>query len=228
MSDRRRANRFVVPESACGSLRLMQDMYVEQVGSDAVVVVSDVPVSPGEELVLELPRELGSRSIVQVQAQTSTVIWVGETRRYRVRLVTPSVCPSGNGDEEPFRAATSPPAMKVPLPAIAVLIRCVPVRVRDLSTAGCLLETSDALPEGGVGRLELVVNGQNHSETLRVCRSVRFPGSPWPWRSGAQFLALGAPAQVSVRNAVARFELIDELGSVPEALAQIYRGGGPK
>ena len=67
MSDRRRANRFVVPESACGSFRLMQDVYVEQVGSDAVVVVSDVPVSLDEELVLELPGELGSRSVVQVR-----------------------------------------------------------------------------------------------------------------------------------------------------------------
>jgi hypothetical protein len=109
------------------------------------------------------------------------------------------------------------------LPAIGVLIRRVPVRVRDVSTAGCLLETEDVLPDDSVGVLELTIDGERQVETLRVCRSARLSGTAWPWRSGAHFLSLSAPPPASVRNLVARFEIVDELGAMPETLTRMYR-----
>jgi hypothetical protein len=109
------------------------------------------------------------------------------------------------------------------MPALGVVVRRVPVRVCDVSTSGCLLESGDVLPEGAVGLLEIAVNGTRHTETLRICRSMRIPGRSGGWRSGATFLALSAPAPASVRNVVARFEIIDELGEMPDTLARMYR-----
>jgi hypothetical protein len=100
--------------------------------------------------------------------------------------------------------------MSTRLPGIGVLIRRIPVRVRNVSTSGCLLESADLLPDGAIGMLELAIDGDRHVEALRVNRSTRIPGAAWPWRAGAQFLALNAPLPTSVRNVVARFEIMDE------------------
>jgi hypothetical protein len=109
------------------------------------------------------------------------------------------------------------------LPAIGVLIRRVPVRVRDVSMSGCLIESRDDLPEGSVGLLDLLIEGQVQSETIRVCRASRHTGSPWPWRAGAHFLALAAPSSTSVRNVVARFEIMDEIGAAAQRLGRAQR-----
>jgi hypothetical protein len=63
--------------------------------------------------------------------------------------------------------------MSTRLPGMGVLIRRLPVRVRNVSASGCLLETADSLPEGAVGLLELVIEGERHVEALRVNRSTR-------------------------------------------------------
>jgi hypothetical protein len=100
------------------------------------------------------------------------------------------------------------------------------VRVRDVSTAGCLLESYDLIPDGTVGLLELDVNGERQVEAVQVCRSLRVTGSAWPWRAGARFLALNAPPPTSVRNVVARFEIIDELRLAnPPSLTDVAGGG---
>ena len=211
MSDRRRTSRFIIPDSSQGTFRVMQDVCVEQVNGDLFVVVSEVPLQIGEELTLEPPRALGMRSVVHVEVVSSTGVWVGDSRRHRV--VMRSTAPVDGRKLGPKQPEIVFLEAKPPLPALGVLIRRVPVRVRDVSTSGCLLETLDALIEGTVGQLEVVLDGETHSEPLRVCRSARSPGSPWPWRSGASFLALAAPPPASVRNVVARFEIMDELNA---------------
>ena len=107
-------------------------------------------------------------------------------------------------------------------PGIGVIIRRIPVRVRDVSAAGCLLESADLLPEGAVGQLELTIDGERHLETLQVCRSTRTSGGGLPWRAGGRFLSLSAPPATSVRNLVARFEIIDELGAQPRFRSQVW------
>jgi hypothetical protein len=218
MSDRRRTNRFVIADVREGSLRLMQDVFVEHTDTATIVVVTDAPLPRAEGLLMELPRELGARSVVPVEVSHTAPLCTGDTHRQRVVLriaqpPSPTDGPLGDIGGRHLRR----------LPALGVLIRRVPVRVRDVSTTGCLLESADMLPDGSVGLLEVAVDGTPHSETVRVCRSTRVPGSPWPWRSGGQFLALSAPAPASVRNLVARFEIIDELDQVPETLARMYR-----
>jgi hypothetical protein len=107
-------------------------------------------------------------------------------------------------------------------PGIGVIIRRIPIRVRDVSAAGCLIESADLLPEGTVGQLEMIIDGERHLETVQVCRSTRTSGGGLPWRAGARFLSLTAPPPTSVRNVVARFEILDELGSESRFRSQVW------
>jgi hypothetical protein len=211
MSERRRTSRFVIPEHSYGTFRLMQDVCVEKVHGDQIVTVGDAGLQAGEELILELPRALGTRSVVLVHVVSCNPIRGGESRRYRVMLrssvpVEMPVVRRSSG------ASVTPPTPT--LPALGVLVRRVPIRVRDVSTSGCQLESPDVLTEGAVGQLEIAIDGQVHKEPLRVCRSMRTTGGHWPWRCGAHFLALEVPAPASVRNVVARFEIVDELAGI--------------
>jgi len=210
MSERRRTSRFVIPEHTHGIFRLMQDICVEAVDGDQIAIVGDLTLQSGEELLLELPRALGVRSVVLVHVIHSTPV-MGPRGRHRVLLR------SNVPVEVPTVRRGAVHAIPVPassLPALGVLMRRVPIRVRDVSTSGCQLESPDILMEGAVGQLEIAIDGQLQKEPLRVCRSVRTPGGQWPWRSGAHFLALEVPSPASVRNVVARFEILDELAGI--------------
>lgn len=210
MGNRRSANRFVVPDAAQATLRLMQDVWVERVSTRSVLVVSDEALRVGEELELELPCELGMRAAVRVMVEAVTPATSNERRRHRLvlRILTP---PQGRHTVPPPGGGYSVPSVRH-LPAIGVLVRHIPVRVRDVSVSGCLMDSPDALPEGAVALIEVVLEGEPHAETVRICRAVRIPGGAYPWRAGAQFLGLGAPPPASVRNLVARFEILDEVG----------------
>ncbi len=210
MSDRRRTSRFVIPDFTEATFRLMQDVCIERATGEQVILVSDVPLRTGEGMLVELPRELGARSLTHADVVSCTPVWTGDTRRYRVAM-RPERSRELARETRSSHAPTLPPPAA--LPAIGVLIRRVPVRIHDVSTTGCQLESFDALGEGAVGQLEIHFNDITHHEPIRVCRSLNVTGSPRPWRSGAHFLSLVAPLTSSVRNIVARFEIIDELVS---------------
>jgi hypothetical protein len=211
MSERRRTSRFVIPEHTHGIFRLMQDVCVDSVDGDQIAIVCDPALQPGEELLLELPRALGVRSVVLVHVLQCRPVGVGQGRRHRtvMRSSTPIETPRVRPMTGLAAGAPGPS-----LPALGVLMRRVPIRVRDVSTSGCQLESPDVLMEGAVGQLEIAIDGQLQKEPLRVCRSIRTPGGLWPWRSGAHFLALEVPSPASVRNVVARFEILDELAGI--------------
>jgi hypothetical protein len=86
MSDRRRANRFVVPEASEGALRIMQDVFVEQITQGLFAVVGDSPLSVGGDLLLELPRGTGERVVMNVEVVDSHGVTVGGVSRYRTVL----------------------------------------------------------------------------------------------------------------------------------------------
>ena len=85
MSDRRRTTRFV-PEHTDGVFCVLQDVFVEHVRGKEIVVLMDAPLTEGEELMLEMPRERGRRSLVRVRAVSSTVVPFGTMMRHRVGL----------------------------------------------------------------------------------------------------------------------------------------------
>lgn len=86
MSDRRRANRFVIPEASEGALRIMQDVYVEQINHGLFAVIGDAPLAAGGELMLELPRGTGDRVFVNVEVVDCHPVHVGEIARHRTVL----------------------------------------------------------------------------------------------------------------------------------------------
>ena len=63
MTNRRRANRFVVPHAGGTTLRLMQDVFVERLTADCIDLLTDTPLRPDEIVILELPSGHGSRTV---------------------------------------------------------------------------------------------------------------------------------------------------------------------
>jgi len=91
-------------------------------------------------------------------------------------------------------------------PLTGALIRSVPATVVNVSTRGCLIQTTARLDPGLVGVL-VVGGGDNaHSEAVRVCHAIERPGSSLPFCAGTEFLVFDAPAARSTRHRAARFE----------------------
>jgi hypothetical protein len=201
MTNRRRANRFILPRSGDAVLRLMQDVLIERITADGVDVLSEMPLRADETVILELPSGHGSRSAVQAEVDSDTPVSTGDLERHRVALRFGAIAAHG----------IDMAAVRRHLPAIGIVMQRMPVHIRDVSTSGCLLESLEALPAGHVGLLDLPDDVDPHSEAIRVCRVTHLIGAPRPWRRGAQFLALTAPSGASVRNVVARFEILNEV-----------------
>lgn len=105
---------------------------------------------------------------------------------------------------------------------IGVIVRDIAVRVLDASASGCLVESREPLPEGAIGVLEITGNEGRTVEPLRISRSTVIAGGSTRFRAGAQFLPLGAPGPRSVRNQLARLEVVLEI----EAAAGIRTSSG--
>jgi hypothetical protein len=86
----------------------------------------------------------------------------------------------------------------------AVLEKCVPVRVHDVSAGGCLLETKTFLPIGTLGVLDMEFEGARRIEWFRICRLHSTGGRSGAHLSGAEFLPLTAAGNDSLRGAVTR------------------------
>ena len=94
---------------------------------------------------------------------------------------------------------------------IGVIVRDIPVRVLEASVTGCLVESREPLPEGAVGMLAIAGDEGPTAEPLRISRSTVITGGATRFRAGAQFLPLGAPGPASVRNQLARLEVVLEI-----------------
>jgi hypothetical protein len=185
----------------------MQDVYIEREESGEITIVTDVPPVRGEELLLELPGLRGRRSVMRVRAMQSSLVPFGDALRSRVTLQL--AVPRVSADPEARSSAGNGQHVR----KVGILVRRLLVQVVDVSSNGCLIETSEGLEAGTVGMLQLVVDDGSHGEALRICRAVRITGSDVQWRAGAEFLPLKAPTPTSVRNMVARLELMLELDS---------------
>jgi hypothetical protein len=106
---------------------------------------------------------------------------------------------------------------------IGVILRDITVRVLDASASGCLVESREPLPEGAIGLLEVMGEQGRTVEPLRINRSMKIAGGATRFRAGAQFLPLGAPGLTSVRNQLARLEVVLEI----EAAAGIRTSSRP-
>ena len=84
----------------------------------------------------------------------------------------------------------------------AVLLRNLPLTVRDVSSSGCLIESSAPLQVGTVGWLEVEFEGERRFEWFRVAR-VHAHGDR-AFVAGVEFLPLAVAGTDSFRSAVGR------------------------
>ena len=224
MPERRRAHRFALSAGTRAMLRMMDDVYIECSDAGETTVIAAQPVSIGEEILLELPSTAMRRAVTLTRAVRRTLVPYGGTLRHRVVLRRLHAC----SHDDAFASAddhTKHPAR------IAMLVRRLPVIVAEVSTSGCRLESAQALLAGTVGILVLPAAAEPTGEPLRISRCTRTPGGAAPYRLGAEFLSLDAPAPTSLRNRVARLEIGMELSSLDPRTsswpAQSAGDGGP-
>jgi len=75
------------------------------------------------------------------------------------------------------------------------------IRIWDVSSGGCLLESREHLPVGTVGLLHIDLDGQRRREWFRICRVHAEEGRRGTCLLGAEFLPLAPAGHDSLRRA---------------------------
>ncbi len=86
---------------------------------------------------------------------------------------------------------------------IGVVQRDVPVRLVDISCAGCLFESDRAVEVGTIAMLHLDVGGHEYRDALRVERCQAISGAGDRFHVGAEFAWLEPPGEGSLRRLAA-------------------------
>jgi len=87
---------------------------------------------------------------------------------------------------------------------VGVLTREVRVRLVNISTSGCLIESSTRLELGTAGDLRVQVGGELYDDHVRIARVQQVHGAGSTWHVGAEFLWTTQPGTRSLRRAVGR------------------------
>lgn len=90
----------------------------------------------------------------------------------------------------------------------AVLLRRVPLVLRDMSSGGCSIESRTPLQVGMVGWLEVDFEGERRFEWFRIARVNA--ASEGVFIAGAEFLPLSAAGSDSLRSAIGRLQHVPE------------------
>jgi hypothetical protein len=89
---------------------------------------------------------------------------------------------------------------------VAVLGREVPVRLIEISTSGCLLESSSRLEQGTAGVLRVTFEDEAYQDDVRIMRCRAFEGSSAVYQIGAEFLWTTRPHERSLRRVITRLQ----------------------
>jgi len=89
---------------------------------------------------------------------------------------------------------------------VAVLGRVVPVRLVDISSAGCLLESSGRLEKGATGLLRVMFDEAEYMDDVRVMRCQASEGGSGLYQLGAEFLWTTSPHERSLRRVIAKLQ----------------------
>jgi len=87
---------------------------------------------------------------------------------------------------------------------MGVLTREVRVRLVNISTSGCLIESSTRFEPGTAGDLSIQVGGNLFADTVRIARVQQVHGAGSTWHVGAEFLWTTQPGVRSLRRVVSR------------------------
>jgi hypothetical protein len=89
---------------------------------------------------------------------------------------------------------------------VAVLGRAVPVRLIDISNAGCLLESASRLEQGATGHLRVSFEDAEYMDDVRVMRCQESEGGSGRFQLGAEFLWTTSPHERSLRRVIAKLQ----------------------
>lgn len=92
---------------------------------------------------------------------------------------------------------------------LIALKKIADVRMWDVSSGGCLLESREQLPIGTVGLLHVEVGGERRREWFRICRVHAEEGRRGTCLLGAEFLPLAPAGCDSLRRAAGDLPLSD-------------------
>jgi hypothetical protein len=90
---------------------------------------------------------------------------------------------------------------------VAVLGREVPIRLVDISSAGCLLESTSRLEKGTTGVLRVLYEGGQYMDEVRIMRCRECEGSGAVYQLGAEFLWTTNPRETSLRRVLAKLQV---------------------
>jgi hypothetical protein len=97
--------------------------------------------------------------------------------------------------------------------SLATLVRRVPVRVVDVSRAGCRLEASLWLRAGTIGQLRLSLRGGVHEDDVRISRCQMRAGAGRTYLLGAELLGTrrlyGRSIRLAISNLIAAGEALE-------------------
>jgi hypothetical protein len=97
---------------------------------------------------------------------------------------------------------------------VAVLGREISVRLRDISSAGCLLESNCRLEKGATGLLRVSFEDTEYMDDIRVMRCRESEGASGQYQLGAEFLWTTNPHERSLRRIISKLQ-----GSVVKAVS---------
>ena len=192
MIERRRAERVQFAQPGVASLRTVQDVEIARLGSHHAVVIVPAQLPEGERLLLEVWAAHEAKPYtVLVHVVGNQVVMDEGTLRWRARLKM--VQPARRGE---FSGVQLAPSRRV----LGALIRRVPVRVVEASTAGCVFESPSAVVEGVVGFVQTRTAIHKCSEAVRIRRTSETSDHAWRYRMAAEFLTLGPVSPDSLRG----------------------------
>jgi hypothetical protein len=172
---------------------MVQDVEITYIGSRQAVVVAPAALPSGERLLLEIPTaSRATPCLVLVHVVDNRVVMDDGSLRWQVRLNRVRRTPRDRG----FEGVLIPRGR----PVTGALIRRLPVRVVQTSTAGCVFESRSMVIEGSVGFIRMRSAIHEHSEAVRVLRMSQSSNSVWHYRMAAEFLTLGPKSPDSFRG----------------------------
>jgi hypothetical protein len=193
MIERRRAERCHLVDPGVGTMRMVQDIEIVHLGSNQAVVIAAGPLPRGERLLLEIPvARHSSPCTVLVRVIDNRVVMDDGSLRRQVRLQPVQRISRGRG----FLGVTIPQGRSI----MGALIRRVPVRIMEASTAGCVFESPTLVIEGAVGFVQMRTSTEDCSEAVRVRRTSQTFNAVWQYRMAAEFLTLGPTSPQSLRG----------------------------
>ena len=91
---------------------------------------------------------------------------------------------------------------------VGVITREVRVRLVNISSSGCLIESSTRLEPGTAGDLRIRVGSDIYADDVRVARVQQVHGAGSTWHVGTEFLWTTQPGTRSLRRVVARLRQV--------------------